>query len=390
MNAFFGDACEDIDKYVESIIKEQNYPLEKHTVTTEDGYVNSMYRIPYGKKTSSQNGTPGPPVLLLHGMSCSCAVFVNGGVLAYYLADEGFDVWLPNTRGTTFSRKHKKFDADEDKHDYWNFSWHEIGTYDTPAFIDHILQVTGFEKLHFVGHSQGATTFAVFLSERPQYNDKIALSCLLGAPIIFQNNTSHRVTIISKLFIQTIEIAHRYFGLSIHQMPFVSLMRTIGQYVKPNSLLAELYGTFFSLVAGNPNVEQISDMDIQKISITTPNSFSIQQPYHYLQVIRSGRFAKYDYGPDKNNRIYGSTTPPLYDLSKIRAPVALFSSKNDMYFNPKDEEKLEEMLSNVVYKHLVEDELFNHADFLFAKDSIELVYSHMVKLMKQYNPVKYL
>ena len=44
----------------------------------------------------------------------------------------------------------------------------------------------------------------------------------------------------------------------------------------------------------------------------------------------SGRFRQYDYGNvDKNLQIYNSTTPPDYQLEKITAPIALFSSDDD-------------------------------------------------------------
>ena len=42
---------------------------------------------------------------------------------AFRLAKEGFDVWLGNSRGTTPSRTHIKFDEVADRKDYWHFSW---------------------------------------------------------------------------------------------------------------------------------------------------------------------------------------------------------------------------------------------------------------------------
>lgn len=63
------------------------------------------------------------------------------------------------------------------------FSWHEIGYYDMPAVIDYVIERTGFKKLYYIGHSQGTTAYAVLASERPEYNEKIALSCLLGSAI---------------------------------------------------------------------------------------------------------------------------------------------------------------------------------------------------------------
>ena len=43
----------------------------------------------------------------------------------------------------------------------------------------------------------------------------------------------------------------------------------------------------------------------------------------------SGGFLWYDYGSEQNLELYGSETPPAYDLSKITAPVAAYYGKND-------------------------------------------------------------
>ena len=39
---------------------------------------------------------------------------------AYILADRGYDVWLGNARGSTYSRGHVSLNADEDP--FWDFS----------------------------------------------------------------------------------------------------------------------------------------------------------------------------------------------------------------------------------------------------------------------------
>lgn len=70
------------------------------------------------------------------------------------LYDMGYDVWLGNARGNTYSTDHVKYKRNgwrEERQKYWNFSWHEIGKYDLPATIDHIVNVTEFSKMHYIG-----------------------------------------------------------------------------------------------------------------------------------------------------------------------------------------------------------------------------------------------
>lgn len=62
---------------------------------------------------------------------------------------------------------------------YLFFSWHEIGKFDIPAMIDYITNYTNQSQIFYVGGSQGATSFYVAMSMKPEYNKKIRLATLL-------------------------------------------------------------------------------------------------------------------------------------------------------------------------------------------------------------------
>lgn len=112
--------------------------------------------------------------------------------VAYKLADAGYDVWMANVRGTTHSRNHVTHDPE--LKEFWEFTWHEIGVYDLPAFIDFILKTTGQSKLYAIGHSQGSTVLSVLLSELPAYNAKMHGVFLLS-PVSFFKNPSPLVQV---------------------------------------------------------------------------------------------------------------------------------------------------------------------------------------------------
>lgn len=101
------------------------------------------------------------------------------------LADEGFDVWLGNSRGVKVSREHRYLNPDLSE--YWDYSWHEIGKYDMPAMIDTILRITNQSSLQYIGHSQGTTTLFVMLSLWPEYNQKIISAHLMTPAVYFRN-----------------------------------------------------------------------------------------------------------------------------------------------------------------------------------------------------------
>lgn len=50
--------------------------------------------------------------------------------------------------------------------------------------IDHVLMITKREKIFYIGHSQGTTSFFVMASEHPEYNDKINAMFAL-APVAY-------------------------------------------------------------------------------------------------------------------------------------------------------------------------------------------------------------
>ena len=62
---------------------------------------------------------------MVHGFLSSAVTYVANGKnsLAYRLCDEGYDIWLANSRGNKYSRKHKYLDPDRDAAKFFNFDW---------------------------------------------------------------------------------------------------------------------------------------------------------------------------------------------------------------------------------------------------------------------------
>lgn len=101
---------------------------------------------------------------------------------AYNLADGGLDVWMGNARGNSKSRKHINLDPDHNtqRHEFFDFTFEEIGIHDLAAMIDYVLNCTQSSQLHYIGHSQGGTAFLVLTSLKPEYNSKITSVHLLA------------------------------------------------------------------------------------------------------------------------------------------------------------------------------------------------------------------
>ncbi len=91
----------------------------------------------------------------------------------------------------------------------------------------------------------------------------------------------------------------------------------------------------------------------------------------------------YDYGNAKENfDHYNQTTAPLYDVKKIRLPVALYWADEDWLADPTDVNFLRKNLPNIVDDYEITD--WNHLDFLWAINAPDYLYNRMIGLMKKY------
>ncbi len=125
-------------------------------MTTKDGYILTMFRIP-GKKGDTSTGKP--PVFFQHGIldSSDCWIMnTPDKAPGFIAAADGYDVWFGNSRGNKYSRDHVKLDPDSDN-SFWFFDWEQMGTYDITAEIQYILDQTKQAKVAYIGHSQGTT-----------------------------------------------------------------------------------------------------------------------------------------------------------------------------------------------------------------------------------------
>ena len=156
-------------------------------MTTEDGYILTTFRVK-GKKDAETPYAPSKAsVIFNHGLYGEAwnwpAMFEGTRPPMFMLADQGYDIWMTNNRGTGPSLQHTSLDATKDTK-YWEFSWAEMGLYDDKANIKLVKEKSGKDKVIWVGWSQGTTQLLYGLAKEKQTSDTFFADSLSRAVLL--------------------------------------------------------------------------------------------------------------------------------------------------------------------------------------------------------------
>ncbi|XP_049346463.1 triacylglycerol lipase 2-like [Solanum verrucosum] len=355
------------------------YKCHQYEVTTDDGYILSVQRIPQGRVGGS--GHNRQPVLLQHGILVDGATWVMNSAeqsLAMILADSGFDVWIANTRGTRYSLRHLNLHSYNP--DYWNWSWDDLVVHDLPTFVNLVYEQTG-HKAHYVGHSLGTLIALASFSEGRQI-DKIKSAALLSPIAYLSHMTTALGVVTARSFLGEITTI---FGLA----EFNPTSAPVSIFVK--ALCAQrginCYD-FLTALTGKNCCLNASTVDL--FLKNEPQPTSTKNFVHLAQTVRDGILRKYDYGSFINNLAhYGEVKPPQYNLANIPRDLPLFLSYGgqDALSSTKDVETLLDHLKNhdVGKLHVQYVKDFAHADFILGTTAKDIVFNQIVTFFSNQN-----
>uniref|UniRef100_A0A0E0IFZ3 Lipase n=1 Tax=Oryza nivara TaxID=4536 RepID=A0A0E0IFZ3_ORYNI len=316
------------------------YPCTEHNVETKDGFLLSLQHIPHGKNKAADS--TGPPVFLQHGLfQGGDTWFINSAEqsLGYILADNGFDVWIGNVRGTRWSKGHSTFSV----HDklFWDWSWQELAEYDLLAMLGYVYTVTQ-SKILYVGHSQG-TIMGLAALTMPEIVKMISSAALL-CPISYLDHVSASFV----LRAVAMHLDQMLVTMGIHQLNFRS------------------------------------DMGVQIVdSLCDGEHVDCNNLLSAITVIRKGTFAKYDYGLLGNLRRYGHLRPPAFDLSSIpeSLPIWMGYGGLDALADVTDVQRTIRELGSTPELLYIGD--YGHIDFVMSVKAKDDVYVDLIRFLRE-------
>ncbi|KAG1665107.1 hypothetical protein FOA52_007798 [Chlamydomonas sp. UWO 241] len=409
---------------VADLVVPHGYPLEEHFVTTTDGYIMRVFRIPHGVQSggddthsSSSSGSGSgsgsdsgsgsgsgsgsssddrgdaarPVVVLQHALLDSCAGFLvlgPGKALALLLADEGYDVWLANSRGNVHSRNHTTLSVDSDA--FWAFSFDDMAALDLPAMLDYALGVSGAAQASLVGFSQGSILVLAALASGSVHASKVS-SAVVMAPAAFLQHVSS--TPLRTLAAFNTDSVFTLLGVRefLPSSTIIQMLEGAVCFIRPKMCLNVL-----AAIAGF-NEDTIDPEKLPIFLRYTPAGTSVQNMAHWAQCVRQKHphtLAYFDYGtscnsifarkgvPACNKDRYGADAPPTYDFSAITTPLLVMSGSNDQLADPRDVESLLAVLgSAAAVVSFTQVPSFQHLDFVWADNADTKAYTRVIDFL---------
>jgi len=381
-----GVDCEIANLPTIDIIRCHGYPAQKYEVTTEDGYILEVHRIEHGKANAGDEFVR-PVVFLQHDFLGSSADFViqhHSKSLGFILADNGYDVWMGNFRGNTYSRKHTSLKPNHK--DFWAFTIDELARYDLPAMLSAVLEETSEGDLMFVGHGLGSTAAMAMPYYNTAISDKIRLANFM-APMAYISNMKSPIGYLAYEE-GILQLFDNLFG---DGELFTSnvIIDCLATLFCNNPTTVDLCSELIFIIAGADS-NQLNDTLIDAFMHHSPAGTSSKTLLHVLQLVKSGGFHGFDWGSNHANNQHhglGHGAIPTYNLNDVEYPVAVYFGDNDLLADVSDVQKTYSELPFIINSpeigiHEVDYTNWSHMDFVWGMDAKDYVYHDLILNLK--------
>lgn len=398
---------------IQQMISNSGFKYKNYDVISADGYYTQLVRII--NPLADRRHLKRPPVMMMHGGAADPACWMwtasnkhhpevyprsihDGPItshnrsLAFVLANNGHDVWLVGTRGADArnakKRPHKLLHsimtgktlkknmtlgetllqvAERDK--YWSYSMNELIDYELDGQIKKVLQVTRSGKVDLIVYSLSTMFSIAYLGQKAQLEDPKVNSYVQFAPIISEAAGSK----LFKLATSIVRMIDDDLGTYLTSKIFLTQSnRDLLTKVSDDlSLRYTLIKFIYSLMYGSsPKFRTHLDLNIGGHSF---QGTSFIETKHFCQQIEAQQYQKFDHGSIKNQLIYGSEKPPIYNISQLGiSSWMIVSGENDIASTPHSVMLIKNMVKNIQPEHInIQD--YNHLDISAAFDNDVLI-----------------
>ncbi|KAJ3407861.1 cholesterol esterase [Chytridiales sp. JEL 0842] len=414
----------------EDFVRHWGFPFEAHYVTTKDGYILALHRIPHSRaeqevlistagkssskrqartmtsvsslssllsgakgsnaeyggngssSSSSSSGTASagttpkarPVVLLYHGFMMCSEVWVcvpnPSQNLPFVLADAGYDVWLGNTRGNKYSCKHRSLKTTDEA--FWDFSMDHLALHDLPDSVSYILKVTGAPSLSYIGFSQGTAQGFSALSMSRKLQKQINLFIAL-APATKPKGIDNKL--IHSLVNTSPEMIYLLFGRKV----MLSVTLFWQSILSPATFAAVIDLTTWALFAWKSELISYKSIVYRHLYSYT----SVKMVVHWFQIMRTGRFQMYDENPTVLPNATGAGhLVPKFPTEGIQTPIALFWGGSDSL---PDMDYIMKEIPPPVFSLKIDE--YEHLCFLWARGMDKVVFPGVLGLLNDHAEV---
>eukprot|EP00897_Mesotaenium_endlicherianum_P002566 jgi/Mesen1/2337/ME000155S01423 len=264
----------------------------------------------------------------------------------------------------------------EDDAEYWKWSWDELAEFDLPALLEYVTTATGQDRILYIAHSQG-TAIGMSALSQPQVAARVAAAVLL-CPVAFMGHLSSRfLRVMAETRVDQMVAATGFHEFNLNNKLGALVVGDVcaDGRVDCRHLLASITG---------PNC--CMDMArVKQFLHWVPSSTSVQNLAHFCQMIRTGKWQKYDYRPLGNLFRYGSLHPPQYSPADIPAdlPLLLAYGGLDALSSPVDVEYLATQLTSA--PQMLYMPQYAHADFLLSVSVKADVYDNVTVFLRAHS-----
>ncbi|VDK53034.1 unnamed protein product [Anisakis simplex] len=362
------------------LVQYHGYPIEEHIATTTDGYHLLLHRIPFGVNENGKNKYHRRPVIFLqHGFVGSSATWVTNlpsQSAGFVFADSGFDVWMGNARGNTYSQEHNRFTRNDDE--YWKFTFDQISKYDLETMIDKALNVSGQKQLSYVGYSEGCVTMLAKLAIDPAFSAKVSKFFALG-PMTSMVHARGLVAFVLNHLKTPLQI------LSLLSTEFMSNFGFFGKltrYLYTYPSMTAICDYLLLQIGG-----EITNQTRMSVYLThIPGGTSTANLIHWTQLADTEHLRMFDFGTEQLNIFhYGTPKPPVYEFDRISTPTYIYWSDADWFTDERDIKN--SIIDRMRPEYLVESNRlvnFNHFDYVWGVEAAEQIYKPIISRISGY------